>query len=41
VLEIVSAGGAETTYRVFESGTRQIYYESQLEALKERERPER
>ena len=37
VLEVVTAGGAETRYRVFESGTRQIYYESQLEALEEPE----
>jgi ATP-dependent helicase HepA len=37
VLEIVTAGGTETRYRVFENGTKQIYYESQLLALEEPE----
>lgn len=35
VLEVLPSVGAETRYRVFESGTRQIYYESQLQALDE------
>ncbi|MBR7195888.1 helicase-related protein [Pseudomonas sp. 14A] len=35
VLEVLSSVGAETRYRVFEGGARQIYYESQLQALDE------
>lgn len=35
VLEVLARGAAETRYRVFESGARQIYYESQLQALAE------
>lgn len=35
VLEIVTGAGAETRYRVFENGARQVYYESQLQALDE------
>lgn len=37
VLEVLASGAAETRYRVFESGARQIYYESQLQALEEPE----
>lgn len=33
VLEILAGVGAETRYRVFENGVRQVYYESQLQAL--------
>ena len=36
VLEIVAAGGAETRYLVFENGTKQTYYESQLRELEQR-----
>ncbi|NMF98956.1 SNF2-related protein [Aromatoleum toluolicum] len=35
VLEVLTGGGAETRYRVFENGARQVYYESQLQALDE------
>lgn len=35
VLEVVSGIGVETRYRVFENGIRQVYYESQLQALDE------
>ena len=35
ILEIVTAGGAETRYRVFENGSKQVYYESQLRELAE------
>lgn len=35
VLEILPSVGAETRYRVFENGSRQVYYESQLQALDE------
>lgn len=36
VLEIMpGTGAAETRYRVFENGARQVYYESQLQALDE------
>ena len=35
ILEILAGGGGETRYRVFENGSRQIYYESQLQELKE------
>jgi superfamily II DNA or RNA helicase len=35
VIEIVVAGGAENRYRVFENGTKQTYYESQLRELEE------
>ncbi|WP_404485252.1 DEAD/DEAH box helicase [Pseudomonas sp. HT11] len=35
VLEVVPSVEAETRYRVFENGARQIYYESQLQALDE------
>lgn len=39
VLEVLpgNAGAAETRYRVFENGVRQVYYESQLQALEEPE----
>ncbi|MFM2083927.1 MAG: hypothetical protein RLY95_745, partial [Pseudomonadota bacterium] len=37
VLEIVTAGGAEVRYRVFENGGRQVYYESQLQTIDELE----
>lgn len=37
VLEVLAGGAAETRYRVFESGARQVYYESQLQALEEPE----
>ncbi|MFZ1622452.1 SNF2-related protein, partial [Dokdonella sp.] len=37
VLEVLAFGVAETRYRVFENGVRQVYYESQLQA---REEPE-
>ena len=37
VLEVVASISAETRYRVFENGARQIYYESQLQALDEPE----
>ena len=37
VLEVLPGGGAETRYRVFENGARQVYYESQLQALDEPE----
>ncbi|MEO8644034.1 helicase-related protein [Pseudomonas sp.] len=35
VLEVLPSLGTETRYRVFESGARQIYYESQLQELDE------
>lgn len=35
VLEVLPGVGADTRYRVFESGARQVYYESQLQALDE------
>lgn len=35
VLEILAGAGSETRYRVFENGARQVYYESQLQALDE------
>ncbi|MBX9936177.1 MAG: DEAD/DEAH box helicase family protein [Burkholderiaceae bacterium] len=37
VLEVLIGKGAETRYRVFEGQTRQLYYESQLQALDEPE----
>lgn len=37
VLEVVATSGAETRYRVFENGAKQMYYESQLGELKEPE----
>jgi ERCC4-related helicase len=37
VLEAITTGGAETRYRVFENGRKQIYYESQLHELEEDE----
>lgn len=37
VLEVLSGSGSEIRYRVFEAGTRQVYYESQLQALDEPE----
>ncbi len=37
VLTVVTAGGAETRYGVFESGRRQVFYESQLQAIDETE----
>ncbi|MDI3294395.1 DEAD/DEAH box helicase [Janthinobacterium tructae] len=33
VLEILASAVAETRYRVFENGTRQLYYESQLQRI--------
>lgn len=33
VLEVLAGGASETRYRVFESGVKQVYYESQLQAL--------
>lgn len=33
VLEVLAGIGSKTRYRVFESGVRQVYYESQLQAL--------
>jgi len=35
VLEVLPSETAETRYRVFENGVRQVYYESQLQALDE------
>ncbi len=35
VLEVLPKVGAETRYWVFENGSRQVYYESQLQALEE------
>ncbi|MCP3024308.1 DEAD/DEAH box helicase [Cupriavidus basilensis] len=35
VLEILAGTGSETRYRVFENGAKQVYYESQLQALDE------
>lgn len=35
VLEVLYSVGTETRYRVFENGARQVYYESQLQALDE------
>lgn len=35
VLEVLAGVGSETRYRVFENGARQVYYESQLQALEE------
>lgn len=35
VLEVLRGVGAETRYRVFEDGSRQVYYESQLQAIDE------
>lgn len=35
VIEIVTSGGAETRYKVFENGARQVYYASQLQAGEE------
>jgi ATP-dependent helicase HepA len=37
VIEVVATRGAETRYRVFENGAKQIYYESQLRKLDELE----
>lgn len=37
ILEIVTAGGSEIRYRVFENGGRQVYYESQLQIIDEPE----
>ncbi|MEW6707889.1 MAG: helicase-related protein [Pseudomonadota bacterium] len=37
VLEVLAGGAVETRYRVFENGARQVYYESQLQALEEPE----
>src|SRR5690606_16970096 len=37
VLEILPGAGTETRYRVFEGGARQVYYESQLQALDEQQ----
>lgn len=37
VLEVLHGGAVETRYRVFENGARQVYYESQLQALDEPE----
>lgn len=37
VLEVLAGTGTETRYRVFEGGARQVYYESQLQALDEPE----
>ena len=37
VLEVLPGAGSETRYRVFEGGARQVYYESQLQALDESE----
>lgn len=37
LLEVLTGGAAETRYRVFENGVRQVYYESQLQALDEPE----
>ena len=37
VLDVLAGGSAETRYRVFENGARQVYYESQLQALEEPE----
>lgn len=33
VLDVLAASSGETRYRVFEGGSRQVYYESQLQAL--------
>ncbi|GER21420.1 DEAD/DEAH box helicase [Variovorax boronicumulans] len=35
VLEVLPSGAAENKYRVFENSVRQVYYESQLQALDE------
>ena len=35
VLTVITGAGAETRYQVFESSARQVYYESQLQALDE------
>lgn len=37
VLDVLLGGAAETRYRVFEGGSRQVYYESQLQVLNEPE----
>lgn len=37
VLEVLAGASGETRYRVFEGGSKQVYYESQLEALDETE----
>jgi SNF2 family DNA or RNA helicase len=37
VLEVLTSESAETRYRVFENGVRQVYYESQLQALDQHE----
>ena len=37
VLEVLAGSSGETRYRVFEGGSKQVYYESQLEALDETE----
>ncbi|CAM8662051.1 ATP-dependent helicase HepA [Comamonadaceae bacterium] len=37
VLEVLAGAGGETRYRVFEGGAKQVYYESQLQALDEPE----
>ena len=37
VLEVLPGTGGETRYRVFEGGAKQVYYESQLQALDEPE----
>lgn len=35
VIEVLQSSGGETRYRVFEAGSRQVYYESQLQPLDE------
>jgi ERCC4-related helicase len=37
VLEVLPVSSSETRYRVFENGTKQVYYESQLQTLDEPE----
>lgn len=37
VIEVLQSSGGETRYRVFEAGSRQVYYESQLQPLDEPE----
>lgn len=37
VLEVLAGFGGETRYRVFEGGAKQVYYESQLQAIDESE----
>lgn len=41
VIELLPSTGAETRYQVFENGARQVYYESQLQALEESEETRR